>query len=58
MLAEEEVDVSALIFQSGVKDCLASFAVQIDALEPTQLKAELAMPICSATASNRVFRLC
>ena len=44
LLAEEEqVDVSALIFQSGVEDCLESFAVQIDALEPTQLKAELAI---------------
>ncbi len=44
LLAEEEqVDVSALIFQSGVEDCLESFEAQIDALEPTQLKAELAI---------------
>ena len=44
LLAEEErVDVSTLIFQSGVEDCLASFPAQIDSLEPAQLKAELAL---------------
>lgn len=43
LLAEEEqVDVSTLIFQSGVEDCLESFAAQIDNLAPAQLKAELA----------------
>ncbi|MDJ0593024.1 MAG: Hpt domain-containing protein [Pleurocapsa sp. MO_226.B13] len=44
LLAEEErVDVSSLIFQSGVEDYLASFPAQIDSLEPAQLKAELAI---------------
>lgn len=42
LLAEEEqVDVSALVFQSGVEDCLESFKTQIDILEPGELKAEL-----------------
>ena len=42
LLAEEEqIDVSSLIFQSGVEDCLESFEPQIDILEPEQLKAEL-----------------
>lgn len=42
LLAEEEqVDVSTLIFNSGVEDCLESFEVQIDVLEPAQLKEEL-----------------
>ena len=44
LLAEEEqVDVSSLIFQSGVEDCLESFRPQIDLLTPTELKAELAI---------------
>ncbi|MCC0177544.1 hybrid sensor histidine kinase/response regulator [Waterburya agarophytonicola K14] len=44
LLAEEEqVDVSSLIFQSGVEDCLESFQAQIDLLEPIQLKEELAI---------------
>jgi two-component system, chemotaxis family, sensor histidine kinase and response regulator PixL len=44
LLAEEEqVDVSTLIFQSGVEECLESFKTQIDVLEPEQLKAELAI---------------
>jgi two-component system, chemotaxis family, sensor histidine kinase and response regulator PixL len=44
LLAEEEqVDVSSLIFQSAVEDCLASFQAQIDLLEPAQLKEELAI---------------
>jgi two-component system, chemotaxis family, sensor histidine kinase and response regulator PixL len=43
LLAEEEqIDVSSLIFQSGVEECLASFKAQLEILEPTQLKAELA----------------
>ena len=42
LLAEEEqVDVTALIFQSGVEDCLESFKTQIDILNPAELKAEL-----------------
>lgn len=42
LLAEEEqVDVSTLVFQSGVEDCLESFQAQIDSLEPEALKAEL-----------------
>ena len=42
LLAEEEqVDVSTLLFQSGVEDCLENFAAQIDILEPAQLKQEL-----------------
>lgn len=42
LLAEEEqVDVSTLIFNSGVEDCLASFQTQIDLLEPAQLREEL-----------------
>ena len=42
LLAEEEqIDVSSLIFQSGVEDCLEGFKAQIDTLEPSQLKAEL-----------------
>ncbi|MEM8673269.1 MAG: hybrid sensor histidine kinase/response regulator [Cyanobacteria bacterium P01_G01_bin.67] len=42
LLAEEEqVDVSTLVFQSGVEDCLESFQSQIDTLEPEALKAEL-----------------
>ena len=42
LLAEEEqVDVSTLIFQSGVEDCLESFAAQLGILEPAQLKEEL-----------------
>jgi len=42
LLAEEEqIDVSSLIFQSGVEDCLEGFKAQIDTLEPEQLKAEL-----------------
>jgi len=42
LLAEEEqVDVSTLVFQSGVEDCLESFKIQIDILEPGELKAEL-----------------
>ena len=44
LLAEEEqVDVSTLIFQSGVESCLESFEAQIDVLEPPQLKEELAV---------------
>ncbi len=44
LLAEEEqVDVSTLIFQSSVEDCLEAFEVQIDTLEPAQLKEELAI---------------
>ena len=44
LLAEEEqVDVSTLIFQSGVESCLESFEAQIDVLEPAQLKEELAI---------------
>ena len=44
LLAEEEqVDVSTLIFQSGVEDCLESFSSQIDLLEPLQLREELAI---------------
>ena len=44
LLAEEEqIDVSSLIFQSGVEDCLESFAPQIDLLTPSELKAELAL---------------
>ncbi|MGL5944468.1 MAG: hybrid sensor histidine kinase/response regulator [Waterburya sp.] len=44
LLAEEEqVDVSTLIFQSGVEECLESFKAQIDVLDPEQLKAELAI---------------
>ncbi|MEL6439319.1 MAG: hybrid sensor histidine kinase/response regulator [Cyanobacteria bacterium J06621_8] len=44
LLAEEEsVDVSTLVFQSGVEDCLESFEAQIDVLEPEALKAELAV---------------
>ena len=44
LLAEEEqVDVSTLIFQSGVEDCLSSFESQIDTLEPDRLKEELAI---------------
>jgi two-component system, chemotaxis family, sensor histidine kinase and response regulator PixL len=43
LLAEEEqIDVSSLIFQSGVEECLASFKAQLEILEPAQLKAELA----------------
>ena len=43
LLAEEEqVDVSTLIFQSGVEDCLSSFETQIESLSPEQLKVELA----------------
>ena len=42
LLAEEEqVDVTSLIFQSGVEDCLESFKTQIDILNPAELKAEL-----------------
>ncbi|MEO0834608.1 MAG: hybrid sensor histidine kinase/response regulator [Cyanobacteria bacterium J06642_3] len=42
LLAEEEqVDVSTLVFQSGVEDCLESFEPLIDTLEPQALKAEL-----------------
>ena len=42
LLAEEEqVDVSTLIFQSGVEDCLEIFAAKIDILAPAQLKQEL-----------------
>ncbi|MEM6610809.1 MAG: hybrid sensor histidine kinase/response regulator [Cyanobacteria bacterium P01_C01_bin.72] len=42
LLAEEEqIDVSSLIFQSGVEECLASFEPKISTLEPAQLKAEL-----------------
>ena len=44
LLAEEEqVDVSTLIFQSGVEDCLESFKSQIGILEPLQLQEELAI---------------
>ncbi len=44
LLAEEEqVDVSTLIFQSGVEDCLETFEAQIGVLEPAQLKEELAI---------------
>ena len=44
LLAEEEqIDVSSLIFQSGVEDCLESFIPQIDLLAPAELKAELAI---------------
>ncbi|MGL6340807.1 MAG: hybrid sensor histidine kinase/response regulator [Waterburya sp.] len=44
LLAEEEqIDVSTLIFQSGVEECLESFKVQIDVLDPEELKAELAI---------------
>ena len=44
LLAEEEqVDVSTLIFQSGVEDCLEAFAAQIEILEPHRLKEELAV---------------
>ncbi len=44
LLAEEEqVDVSTLIFQSGVEECLESFKAQIDVLDPEELKAELAI---------------
>ena len=44
LLAEEEqIDVSSLVFQSGVEDCLESFKTQIDILEPEKLKAELEM---------------
>ena len=44
LLAEEEqVDVSVLIFQSGVEDCLENFEAQINVLEPTRLKKELAV---------------
>jgi len=43
LLAEEEqIDVSSLIFQSGVEECLTSFKAQLEILEPTQLQAELA----------------
>ncbi|MFM2315037.1 MAG: hypothetical protein RLZZ04_4313 [Cyanobacteriota bacterium] len=43
LLAEEEqIDVSSLIFQSGVEECLASFKAQLEILEPAQLRAELA----------------
>ena len=43
LLAEEEqVDVSTLIFQSGVEDCLENFEAKINSLEPVQLKEELA----------------
>lgn len=42
LLAEEEqIDVSILVFQSGVEDCLESFKSQIDTLEPAELKTEL-----------------
>ncbi|MEL6495443.1 MAG: hybrid sensor histidine kinase/response regulator [Cyanobacteria bacterium J06623_7] len=42
LLAEEEqIDVSSLIFQSGVEECLSSFEAQIETLEPERLKAEL-----------------
>ena len=42
LLAEEEqVDVSSLIFQSGVEDCLELFREQIELLEPAELKEEL-----------------
>ncbi len=42
LLAEEEqVDVTTLVFQSGVEDCLESFKTQIDILNPAELKAEL-----------------
>ena len=42
LLAEEEqIDVSSLIFQSGVEDCLQSFKSQIDSLDSSQLQAEL-----------------
>ena len=42
LLAEEEqIDVSTMLFQSGVEDCLESFEAQIDILEPAQLKTEL-----------------
>ena len=42
LLAEEEqVDVSTLIFQSGVEDCLENFEAQISVLEPKRLKEEL-----------------
>ncbi|MEL6500224.1 MAG: hybrid sensor histidine kinase/response regulator [Cyanobacteria bacterium J06623_1] len=42
LLAEEEqIDVSSLIFQSGVEECLTSFESKIDILEPAQLQAEL-----------------
>jgi two-component system, chemotaxis family, sensor histidine kinase and response regulator PixL len=43
LLAEEEqIDVSSLIFQSGVEECLASFKAQLEILEPMQLQTELA----------------
>jgi two-component system, chemotaxis family, sensor histidine kinase and response regulator PixL len=43
LLAEEEqIDVSSLIFQSGVEECLTSFKAQLEILEPMQLQTELA----------------
>ena len=42
LLAEEEqVDVSILIFQSGVEDCLEEFKAKLASLAPELLKAEL-----------------
>ncbi|MEL6927270.1 MAG: hybrid sensor histidine kinase/response regulator [Cyanobacteria bacterium J06600_6] len=42
LLAEEEqIDVSSLVFQSGVEDCLENFKIQLNTLEPEQLITEL-----------------
>jgi len=58
LLAEEEqIDVSTLLFQSGVEECLEIFEPQIETLELTELKEELGIQIEQMTEFGQMSQI-
>ena len=57
MAEEEQVDVSTLLFQSGVEECLESFEPQIEILEPADLQAELSIQIEQMTEFGQMSQI-